>query len=119
LRNEGRYDFSRHADRPAQRFVDNRPLSLRPNADFPVRAGEFHQPVESSALRRLANPGPRRDSVALHRGAEVVDLVPQLYNARRYNVPLDNYPTLLRADENANKLDAFAAAHPDKQGVPE
>jgi len=25
---------------------------------------------------------------------------------------------LLRAEENANKLDAFAAAHPDKQGVP-
>lgn len=50
-------------------------------------------------------------------GADVC-LVPQLYNARRYNVPLDAYPTLLRADENANQLDAFAAAHPDKQEVP-
>src|SRR5437764_15481 len=47
-----------------------------------------------------------------------VCLVPQLYNARRYNVPLDNYPTLLRADENATALDAFAAAHPDRQKVP-
>jgi maleylacetoacetate isomerase len=47
-----------------------------------------------------------------------VCLVPQLFNARRYNVPLDDYPTLLRADENASKLDAFAAAHPDKQQVP-
>jgi maleylacetoacetate isomerase len=47
-----------------------------------------------------------------------VCLVPQLYNARRYSVPLDNYPTLLRADENANALDAFAAAHPDRQKVP-
>jgi maleylacetoacetate isomerase len=47
-----------------------------------------------------------------------VCLVPQLYNARRYNVPLDNYPTLLRADENANALEAFAAAHPDRQKVP-
>jgi maleylacetoacetate isomerase len=45
-------------------------------------------------------------------------LVPQLYNARRFNVPLDDYPTLLRAEENANKLEAFAAAHPDKQEVP-
>jgi maleylacetoacetate isomerase len=45
-------------------------------------------------------------------------LVPQLYNARRYKVPLDAYPTLLRAEENANKLDAFAAAHPDRQAVP-
>jgi maleylacetoacetate isomerase len=47
-----------------------------------------------------------------------VCLVPQLYNARRYDVPLDDYPTLLRAEENANKLEAFAAAHPDRQEVP-
>ena len=49
-------------------------------------------------------------------GADIL-LVPQLYNARRFNVPLDAYPTLLRADENANKLEAFAAAHPDRQQV--
>jgi maleylacetoacetate isomerase len=47
-----------------------------------------------------------------------VCLVPQLYNARRYNVPLDAYPTLLRADANASKIGAFAAAHPDRQKVP-
>ena len=46
-------------------------------------------------------------------------LVPQLFNARRFNVPFDDYPTLLRADENANKLEAFTAAHPDRQEVPE
>jgi maleylacetoacetate isomerase len=53
-------------------------------------------------------------------GPTVADicLVPQLYNARRFDVPLDDYPTLLRAEENANKLDAFAAAHPDRQEVP-
>ena len=41
-------------------------------------------------------------------------LVPQMYNARRFNVPLDDYPLLVRADEEAAKLEAFAAAHPDK-----
>ena len=41
-------------------------------------------------------------------------LVPQLYNARRFDVPLDDYPTLLRADGEANQLEAFAAAHPDR-----
>lgn len=46
-------------------------------------------------------------------------LVPQLYNARRYNVPLGRYPTLLRAEENASKLDAFAKAHPDRQEKPQ
>jgi len=50
-------------------------------------------------------------------GADVL-LVPQLYNARRFNVPVDAYPTLLRAEENANKMEAFAAAHPDRQQVP-
>ena len=47
-------------------------------------------------------------------GADVC-LVPQLYNARRFNVPLDAFPTLLRADANAAKLEAFAKAHPDRQ----
>lgn len=50
-------------------------------------------------------------------GADVC-LIPQLYNARRYNVPLGDYPTLLRAEENANKLGGFEAAHPDRQQVP-
>ena len=50
-------------------------------------------------------------------GADVC-LIPQLYNARRFNVRLDDFPTLLRAEENANKLEAFAAAHPDRQEVP-
>jgi len=49
-------------------------------------------------------------------GADVC-LIPQLYNARRFNVPLDAYPTLRRAEDNANQLEAFAAAHPDRQEV--
>jgi maleylacetoacetate isomerase len=42
-------------------------------------------------------------------------LVPQIYNARRFEVPVEPYPTLLRADSSANALPAFAKAHPDKQ----
>ena len=44
-----------------------------------------------------------------------ISLVPQLYNARRFAVPLDPYPTLRRADETAAAQPAFAAAHPDRQ----
>jgi maleylacetoacetate isomerase len=47
-----------------------------------------------------------------------VCLVPQLYNARRFNVPLDPYPHLMRADETASAHPAFAAAHPDLQEQP-
>lgn len=49
-------------------------------------------------------------------GADIC-LIPQMYNARRFNVPIDDYPTLLRVEENANKLEAFAAASPDRQEV--
>jgi maleylacetoacetate isomerase len=43
-----------------------------------------------------------------------VCLVPQLYNARRFSVPITPYPTLRRADESASALPAFAAAHPER-----
>jgi maleylacetoacetate isomerase len=43
-----------------------------------------------------------------------VCLVPQIYNARRFEVPLDALPTLVRADAEANRNEAFAAAHPDR-----
>jgi maleylacetoacetate isomerase len=70
------------------------------------------------ALEALAAPRAGQFLFGNAPTAADVCLVPQLYNARRYNVPLDNYPTLLRADENANRLDAFVMAHPDKQEVP-
>ena len=44
-----------------------------------------------------------------------VCLVPQLYNARRFSVPITDFPTLRRADETASAHAAFAAAHPDRQ----
>ena len=43
-------------------------------------------------------------------------LVPQLYNARRLELPLDAYPLLLRIDAAACALAPFAAAHPDRVG---
>jgi maleylacetoacetate isomerase len=45
-------------------------------------------------------------------------LVPQLYNARRFSVPITDYPTLRRVDETASGNPAFAAAHPDLQEQP-
>ena len=47
-----------------------------------------------------------------------VCLVPQVFNARRFDVPLDKFPTLVRADKNACALEPFAAAHPDSQEKP-
>lgn len=41
-------------------------------------------------------------------------LVPQMYNARRFELPLDAYPKLVAADAAASVLEPFAAAHPDR-----
>lgn len=41
-------------------------------------------------------------------------LVPQLYNARRFAVPLDAWPRLVAADAAATAVPAIAAAHPDR-----
>ncbi len=44
-----------------------------------------------------------------------VCLIPQLYNAKRFDFPLDAFPTLQRIDDHCNTLPAFQAAHPDNQ----
>jgi maleylpyruvate isomerase len=42
-------------------------------------------------------------------------LVPQIYSARRFNVPLEAFPRLLAVDLAARTHPAFVAAHPDNQ----
>ena len=44
-----------------------------------------------------------------------VCLVPQVFNARRFECDLSPYPTLSRIADRCNQLPAFANAHPDKQ----
>jgi len=44
-----------------------------------------------------------------------VCLVPQVFNAQRFNCPLDAYPTVMRIFENCASIKAFADAHPSKQ----
>lgn len=40
-------------------------------------------------------------------------LVPQIYNARRFEVPLDAFPRLVAIDAACMELEAFQKAHPD------
>ena len=82
-----------------------------------VDAWYRHWIVEGlAALEALAAPQAGAFLWRDHPTIADVCLVPQLFNARRFDVPLDPYPTLVRADENAAKVEAFAAAHPDRQG---
>jgi len=70
-----------------------------------------------AALEGLA--GRRSGSFLFGNSPTLADvcLVPQMYNARRFDVPLDAFPTLVRADASANALSAFADAHPDRHEV--
>jgi maleylacetoacetate isomerase len=43
-----------------------------------------------------------------------VCLVPQMYNARRLDTPIEAFPRLVEIDARLTAIDAVAAAHPDR-----
>ena len=45
-----------------------------------------------------------------------VCLIPQVYNAHRFNCPMTNYPTINRLNRDCLKLASFAKAAPEQQG---
>jgi glutathione S-transferase len=65
------------------------------------------------AIERMLEPGPfafgSRPTLA------DVYLVPQVFNARRFNVPLEPYSRIAAVDEACATLEAFQAAAPDRQ----
>ncbi|QRG07005.1 maleylacetoacetate isomerase [Xanthobacter dioxanivorans] len=48
-------------------------------------------------------------------GLADIYLIPQVFSARRFNVPLDAYPRILRVDALAAEHPAFRTAHPAHQ----
>ncbi|QEI08376.1 maleylacetoacetate isomerase [Pigmentiphaga aceris] len=42
-------------------------------------------------------------------------LIPQMFNARRFNIDVSRYPRLVAIDAACNALPAFQAAHPSRQ----
>jgi len=69
--------------------------------------------VGFEAVEALLRPGPYAfgDKVTL---ADVC-LVPQVANARRFNVPLDRFPKIVAVDAACLKLPAFDKARPENQ----
>jgi maleylacetoacetate isomerase len=65
------------------------------------------------AIEALIRPGP----YAFGSGVTLADvcLVPQVYNARRFNVPLDRFPQICAVDAACQTLDAFVRAKPENQ----
>jgi maleylacetoacetate isomerase len=62
--------------------------------------------------------GDRRTGAFCHGerpGLADIALVPQVVNAERYRLDLAPYPTIARIFQTCMQLDAFAAAHPERQ----
>lgn len=66
-----------------------------------------------AAIDRLLEPGP----YAFGEAITLADLciVPQVFNAHRYNVPLDDFPRLVAVEATARQHPAFLAAAPEAQ----
>jgi len=66
-----------------------------------------------SVEKKIEKKGP----FALGRSLTVADLfiVPQIYNARRFNMNLKNFPHLLAIDNICQHISAFKKAHPSCQ----
>jgi maleylacetoacetate isomerase len=66
-----------------------------------------------TALEVLASDGPYvfGSDVSL---ADTL-LIPQIYNARRFNISLSDFPRLVAIDAHCSQLPAFVAARPDNQ----
>ena len=69
------------------------------------------------ALEQELARAPQRGRFCLGDTPTMADccLVPQLFNAQRFNIDLAPYPTLLAIDEQCQRLEAFTLAHPARQ----
>jgi maleylacetoacetate isomerase len=79
-----------------------------------VEAWYYHWVTKGfEAVEALIRPGP------FSFGAQVtvadVYLVPQVYNARRFKVPLERFPGIVAVDAALMMLPAFDAARPERQ----
>lgn len=65
------------------------------------------------AIETMIRPGP----YAFGSHVTITDLciVPQVFNARRFKVPLDKFPKIIGVDAACNKLVAFQKARPENQ----
>jgi maleylpyruvate isomerase len=66
-----------------------------------------------AALEATAAPHAGEFLIGDQPGVADLYAVPQLYNARRFDVDVERFPTLLRAEAHCMKLDAFRRTHPD------
>ncbi len=70
-----------------------------------------------TALEKLLNDRNWQGPYCLDRQVTIADacLIPQIYNARRFEISMDNFPTLVTIEGACMELDAFQRAAPENQ----
>ena len=73
----------------------------------------IHESFRAAEITASSHGGP----FVFGKQATLADacLVPQIYNARRFQVLLDDYPALVAVDAHCNALPEFEAALPERQ----
>ncbi|WP_428311417.1 maleylacetoacetate isomerase [Hydrocarboniphaga sp.] len=94
-------------------------LRLQFNIDDAQRLAWMHHWLHAgfAALERRLAGDPHTGRYCFGENVTIADifLVPQVYNARRFELPLAAYPTIVRIADEASKLDAFRRAVPENQ----
>ncbi len=79
-----------------------------------IDAWYHHWVIEGfTALEAMITPAPY--ACGAHVTLADICLVPQVYNARRLKVPLDNFPKIVAVETACLKLPAFDKARPENQ----
>jgi maleylacetoacetate isomerase len=65
------------------------------------------------AIEAMIKPGPY--TFGSHVTLADICLIPQIYNARRFKVPLEKFPKILGVETACNKLPAFDKSKPENQ----
>ncbi|HKY87902.1 MAG TPA: maleylacetoacetate isomerase [Pseudorhodoplanes sp.] len=65
------------------------------------------------AIEAMIKPAPY--AFGSHVTIADICLIPQIYNARRFEVPLDKFPKILGVEAACNKLPAFEKSKPENQ----
>jgi maleylpyruvate isomerase len=79
-----------------------------------IDAWYHHWVIEGfTALERMLRPGPYAHGA--HVSLADICLIPQVANARRFNVPLDAFPKIVGVEQACLKLPAFDKARPERQ----
>ena len=65
------------------------------------------------AIEAMIKPSPY--AFGAHVTLADICLIPQIYNARRFKVPLERFPKILGVEAACNKLPAFDKARPENQ----